>query len=165
MHPGEGEQITPPVSIDGIARYRQADRFAFDVKAGETMVFEVRAERFGSPVDSQLRIVDTLGNQIAANDDHDFAGVQYSKDSLVSHEFKEAGRYYVEIRNLWKTTGEDFPYQLLVHPPQPQFELQLASDSRYLYAGSAGALEGESAAARRFQRAGAPRSGRSSPRA
>jgi len=135
VHAG-GEQIAPPVSINGIARYRQPERFAFDVKAGQTLVFEVRAERFGSPVDSQLRIVDTLGNQIAANDDYDFPGSHFNKDSYISHEFKEAGRYFVEMRNLWKTTGEDFPYQLLVHPPQPRFELQLASDSRYLYAGA-----------------------------
>lgn len=135
VHAG-GEHIAPPVSINGIARYRQPERFAFDVKAGQTLVFEVRAERFGSPVDSQLRIVDTLGNQVAVNDDYDFPGSHYSKDSYISHEFKDAGRYYVEMRNLWKTTGEDFPYQLLVHPPEPRFELELASDSRYLYAGA-----------------------------
>src|SRR6185295_3925572 len=97
VHSG-GEILQPPVSIDGIARYRQPDRFAFDVKAGETMVFEVRAERFGSPVDSQLRIVDTLGNQIAANDDYNFPGSHFSKDSYISHEFKDPGRYFVEIR-------------------------------------------------------------------
>jgi hypothetical protein len=135
VHTG-GAEIHPPVSINGIARYRQAERFAFDVKAGETLVFEVRAQRFGSPVDSLVRIVDTLGNQVDANDDYDFPGSQYSKDSYVSHEFKEAGRYFVEIRNLWKTTGEDFPYQLLVRLPQPRFELELEMDSRYLYAGA-----------------------------
>jgi hypothetical protein len=134
VHPG-GDRILPPVSVTGIARYRQPERFAFDVKAGEQLVFEVRAQRFGSPVDSQVRVVDTLGNQVAANDDYDFPGSHYSKDSYLSHEFKEAGRYFVEIRNLWKTTGEDFPYQLLVHPPRPGFEPQLLVDSRYLYAG------------------------------
>jgi hypothetical protein len=131
-----GGEIHPPISINGVARYRQPERFAFDVKAGDTLVFEVRAQRFGSPVDSLVRIVDTLGNQLAANDDYNFPGSHFSKDSFLSHEFKEGGRYFVEIRNLWKTTGEDFPYQLLVHPPQPRFELELEMDSRYLYAGA-----------------------------
>lgn len=135
VHSGGGE-IHPPVSIHGIARYRQPERFAFDVKPGDTLVFEVRAQRFGSPVDSLVRIVDTLGNQVAANDDYNFPGSHFSKDSYLSHEFKDGGRYFVEIRNLWKTTGEDFPYQLLVHPPQPRFELELEMDSRYLYAGA-----------------------------
>ena len=131
-----GAEIHPPVSINGIARYRQPERFAFDVKAGDTLVFEVRAQRFGSPVDSLVRIVDTLGNQVAANDDYDFPGSHFSKDSYISHEFKEGGHFFVEIRNLWKTTGEDFPYQLLVRPPEPRFELELEMDSRYLYAGA-----------------------------
>ncbi len=135
VHTG-GDEIHPPVSITGIARYRQPERFAFDVKTGDTLVFEVRAQRFGSPVDSLVRVVDTLGNQVAANDDYNFPGSHYSKDSYLSHEFKDAGRYFVEIRNLWKTTGEDFPYQLLVRPPQPRVELELEMDSRYLYAGA-----------------------------
>jgi hypothetical protein len=119
-----GAEIHAPVSINGIARYRQPERFAFDVKAGDTLVFEVRAQRFGSPVDSLVRLVDTLGNQLAANDDYNFPGSHFSKDSYLSHEFKEGGRFFVEIRNLWKTTGEDFPYQLLV-PAEPRFELEL----------------------------------------
>ena len=40
----------------------------------------------------------------------------------------------MEIRNLYKTTGENFPYQLLVGPPRPDFELTLASDNPYVYA-------------------------------
>jgi hypothetical protein len=133
-----GEILHPPVSINGIARYRTPERFAFDVNAGETLVFEVRAQRFGSPVDSQLRIVDTVGNQIVANDDYQFAGSHYSKDSYILHTFKVGGRYFVEMRNVWKTTGEDFPYQLLVRPPRPQVELELDTDNRYLYAGAPG---------------------------
>ena len=135
-----GGALQPPVSIDGIARYRKPDRFGFDAKAGETLDFEVRAQRFGSPVDSQLRIVDSLGNQIAANDDYDFPGTHYSKDSFLSQTFKEAGRYFVEIRNLWKTTGEDFPYQLLVYPPRPRFELELNTDNPYVFPGAPAAL-------------------------
>ena len=135
-----GDIVQPPVSIDGIARYRKPDRFGFDAKAGETLDFEVRAQRFGSPVDSQLRIVDSLGNQLAANDDHDFPGSHFSKDSFVSHTFKDAGRYFVEVRNLWKTTGEDFPYQLLVYPPRPRFELELTTDNPYVYPGAPAAL-------------------------
>ena len=135
-----GEVLQPPVSIEGIARYRKPDRFGFDAKAGETLDFEVRAQRFGSPVDSQLRIIDSFGNQIAANDDYDFPGSQFSKDSFVSHTFKDAGRYFVEIRNLWKTTGEDFPYQLLVYAPRPRFELELNTDNPYVYPGAPASL-------------------------
>ena len=123
-----GESIEPPVSIAGVARYRQPERFSFEAKEGQSLVFEVRAQRFGSPVDSILRILDAKGNQIAVNDDANFAGVQFNKDSRISHTFKQIGRYLLEMRNLWALTGEDFPYQLLVRPPQPGFDLMLASD-------------------------------------
>ena len=135
------------------------------MKAGETLVFEVRAQRFGSPVDSLVRIVDTLGNQVAANDDYNFPGSHFSKDSYLSHEFKEGGRYFVEIRNLWKTTGEDFPYQLLVHPPQPRFELELEFGQPLPLRRRAGLGNGESAAARRLQGSGTRRGERTSHQA
>jgi hypothetical protein len=136
-----GEHITPPTSIAGIARYRQPERFSFDVNEKQTLVFEVRAQRFGSPVDSILRILNASGKEIAVNDDATFAGAQFNKDSLIMRTFDKAGRYYVEMRNLWKTTGEDFPYQLLVRPPKPAFELMLGTDNPYVYAGEKGSLK------------------------
>ncbi len=140
VHSG-GETITPPVAILGVARYRQPERFFFDAEAAQKLVFEVRAQRFGSPVDSILRILDAKGKDIAVNDDASFAGVQFNKDSRISHTFQEAGRYQLEIRNLWAVTGENFPYQLLVTPPRPGVELMLASDQPYLHPGEAGTLK------------------------
>lgn len=140
VHTG-GEHIAPPVSINGIARYRQPERFSFDVKDNEKLVFEVRGSRFGSPVDSVLRILDEHGEQIAKNDDGEFPGEQYNKDSLLAHTFAKAGRYQVEIRNLVKPTGEDYPYQLVVRPPKPGFQLMLDSDNPYVYAGGEGSVK------------------------
>ncbi len=140
LHQG-GESIAPPVSIVGTARYRRPEWFQFEVKENQSLVFEVRAQRFGSPVDSILRILDDKGKEIAVNDDANFAGVQFNKDSRIAHTFKKAGRYQIEMRNLWAVTGEDFPYQLVVHAPQPAFELMLASDQPYVYAGGAGSLK------------------------
>jgi hypothetical protein len=136
-----GEQIRIPTSITGTARYRQAERFSFDVKEKDKLIFEVRAQRFGSPVDSILRILDDKGKEIAVNDDGAFAGVQFNKDSRIAQTFQKAGRYQVEIRNLWKTTGEDFPYELLVRPPRPEASLMLSTDHPYLYPGETGKLK------------------------
>src|SRR5262249_51955615 len=49
--------IHPPVAIIGTARYHEPERFFFDAKANQMIDFEVRAQRFGSPVDSILRIL------------------------------------------------------------------------------------------------------------
>jgi hypothetical protein len=128
-----GALIGAPVSITGTAQYRKPERWALDAKAGETLVFEVRARRFGSPVDSVLRLLDGSGKQVAVNDDGTFPGVAFNKDSRLSYTFKEDGRYTLEMRNLVATTGEDYPYQLLVTRPQPGFDLMLASDQPYVY--------------------------------
>ncbi len=130
-----GNRLEMPVSITGIARYREPERYAFDAKEGEALVFEVRAQRFGSPVDSLVRILDGVGKEIARNDDGDFPGAQFNKDSRISYKFKQAGTYQVEIRNLFKTTGENFPYQLLAGPPRPDVDLMLATDNPYVYQG------------------------------
>jgi hypothetical protein len=138
-----GDQIRIPTAITGTARYRQPERFSFEVKEKETdrLIFEVRAQRFGSPVDSILRILDDKGKEIAVNDDANFPGVQFNKDSRISYRFPKPGRYQVEIRNLWKTTGEDFPYELLVHAPKPEADLMLSTDHPYLHPGETGKLK------------------------
>jgi len=136
-----GERIEIPASITGTARYRQPERFSFDVKENDKLVFEVRAQRFGSPVDSVLRILDQNGKEIAVNDDGTFPGTQFNKDSRIAHTFTEAGRYQVEIRNLWKVTGEDFPYELLAHAPKPEADLMLATEHPYVYPGEKGKLK------------------------
>src|SRR5205085_8341531 len=111
VYKGRGT-IQPPVSITGTAHYRDAERFQFEAKKGQALVFEVRAHRFGSPVDSVLRILDEKGKQLAVNDDADFPGVADNKDSRILHTFEADGRYEVEVRNLVRVTGENFPYQL-----------------------------------------------------
>ena len=126
-YPGQGD-LTVPISITGTARYRQPERFWFEAAEKQALVFEVRAHRFGSPVDSIVRILDAEGKQVAVNDDATLPEAAFNKDSYLMHTFAKAGRYQVEIRNLWKTTGEDFPYQLVVRPPKPDFELMLKSD-------------------------------------
>jgi len=136
-----GDAIQPPVSITGTAHYRDPERFRFEAKKGQALVFEVRAHRFGSPVDSVLRILDEKGKQLAVNDDADFPGVADNKDSRIFHTFEADGRYEVEVRNLVRVTGENFPYQLLVYPPTPHANVMLASDQPYVDAEGSGAIK------------------------
>ena len=136
-----GDRITPPASITGIARYRTPERFAFDARAGDSLVFEVRAQRFGSPVDSLLRLLDDKGKVLAVNDDATFPGEQFNKDSRLAWTFRQAGRYTIEMRNLTMVTGENYPYQLVVKPPEPGFDVTLAYDQPYLHPGETGLIK------------------------
>ncbi len=83
-HPG-GEWIRPPISITGVARYREPERFFLKAKAKESLIFEVRAHRFGSPVDSILRVLDEKGEELATNDDGSFPGEPENRDSFLSY--------------------------------------------------------------------------------
>jgi hypothetical protein len=136
-----GAHLHPPAAVNSVARYREPERFTFDAAAGQTLVFETRAQRFGSPADTKLRVLDASGQEVAMNDDGAFPGAQFNKDSLLVHTFKEAGRYLLEIRNLYKTTGEHYPYHLVVRPPQPRYELIYDTDNPWIIAGAEGTLK------------------------
>lgn len=134
-HPG-GDRISPPASITGVAKYRQPDLYRFTAQAGQTLVFEVRGQRFGSPVDLTMRLLDASGKQIVLNDDFTFVGGKfYQKDPRIMHTFKEAGEYAVELRNLVQVNGERAPYQLVVHPPRPSYTLQLGNERPHVNPG------------------------------
>lgn len=138
---GSGD-LKPPVSVAGIIRYRDPERFPFHAGKEEKLVFEVRSSRFGSPADPLIRILDSSGKVVASNDDFAFAVAGfYNKDPRLMHTFKEAGEYTLELRNLVNTTGENFPYQLLVTPPRPAFELAMASERPYVYPGQESKLK------------------------
>lgn len=131
-----GDRISPPVSIPGVAKYRQPDLYRFSVKAGESLVFEVRGQRYGSPVDLTMRLLDSSGKQLALNDDFNFAGAKfYQRDPRIQHKFTEAGEYSVELRNVVQVAGERAPYQLVVRAPAPTFTLQLANERPHVYPG------------------------------
>ena len=141
VYRGPGAIAKFPIAINGTARYRQPEIFTLEVQAGQSLVFEVAAQRFGSPVDSVLRILDAKGKVLANNDDGNFAGGAFNKDSRILHQFTGAGSYTLEIRNLWATTGENFPYRLSIRPPEPRADLMLASDNPYVFAGRTGKIK------------------------
>lgn len=137
-----GAELKPPVSVSGIIRYRDPERFRFRAEKDQALVFEVRSSRFGAPTDPVLRILDSAGKAVASNDDFAFAVADfYNKDPRLMHKFREAGEYTLELRNLVNTTGENFPYQLLVKEPRPSFELAMATERPYIYPGKEARLK------------------------
>ena len=76
---------------DGAYGVSDVDLFAVAVPAGGTLTVDIDAQSLGSALDSYLRVFDSAGRQLAANDD---AG---SLDSLVSFTAQAAGTYYVGV--------------------------------------------------------------------
>ncbi|MSV31614.1 MAG: hypothetical protein EXQ57_03755 [Bryobacterales bacterium] len=131
-----GPQITVPAQVTAMARYRDPHKFTVDAKAGESLTFEVRSQRFGADSDLTMRLLDADGKVLAANDDFAFAGAEfYTKDPRLTHKFAAAGTYTLELRNTVAIASEGTPFQLTVTAAQPRFTPQLADDRPYIYPG------------------------------
>ena len=150
VHPG-GESLSVPIAISGNARSGRPERYLFEARKGETLAIEVKAHQFGSAVDMTLELAErsTAGGPdderkvLATNDDARPPGTRFAKDPKIVHEFEDSGTYELLVSNLWRVTGDGFPYHLEVRPPEPRMVTLLATDQPVLHPGKAGKLEVE----------------------
>ena len=105
----QAQPVTLPAAINGhIDSVSDQDTFAFDLKAEQTLVAEVQANRIGSPLDSLLTLRGADGREVASNDDHN------GPDSLLLYTPKTAGRYYLTLSSSDGQAGPNFAYRLEV---------------------------------------------------
>jgi len=128
--PADAQPVSGPVIVNGrIARPRDADVFRFEGGAGEERVAEVLARRLASPLDSRLRVTDTAGRTLAANDDHVDKGAglhTHHADSYVRFTVPADGVYLVSVTDAQQKGGPAHAYRLRVSPPRPDFALRVA---------------------------------------
>lgn len=131
-----GVKLDVPSQFTAMARYRDPHRLLFDARAGQSLTFEVRSQRYGADSDLAIRILDAAGKVIASNDDFAFAGAAfYQKDPRLTHKFADAGTYTLELRNTVAVASEGTPFQLTVTPSRPDFTPQLSDERPYVYPG------------------------------
>lgn len=87
--------LTLPVAVDGAVDSLARDYYKFQVAAGQRLSIEVLARRLGSALDPMIRLLDSRGRELAYSDDAPGLG----PDSQLSHTFKEAGEYLLEVRD------------------------------------------------------------------
>lgn len=112
--------VALPVTINGRTFPREdVDEWSFRAVKGQTIRCEVEAARLGSPLDSQLEIVDAAGRRLAVNSDH------YGADSLIVFTAPADGEYRVRIFDaaygglqpyVYRLTLSDRPHVLGVYP-------------------------------------------------
>jgi hypothetical protein len=126
------KQATPlklPMVANGrIDRPGDVDVFKFEGRAGQEILAEVLARRLDSPLDSVLRLTDSKGRQLAANDDAEdkAAALQtHHADSLIRFTLPAKGTYYIHLSDTQHKGGPEFAYRLRVGPPRPDFELRV----------------------------------------
>ena len=88
----DAQAIEFPVLINGIVKSKDYDYFRFEVRAGQTITFDVNATRNGSRLDPVIGLLDRNGVEIAYSDDY-----YIFKDAHLVHTFRQGGTYYLRL--------------------------------------------------------------------
>lgn len=90
------QSLTLPTAVDGQIANLSQQFFKFTVAAGQLVSFDVLARRIGSALDPMIRLLDANGRELAYSDD--VPGLQ--GDCRLCYQFKEAGEYRLEVRDI-----------------------------------------------------------------
>lgn len=135
------QRLTLPIIVNGRSDSPgDVDVFAFEGRAGSTLVAEVMARRLDSPMDSILRLTDASGKELATNDDYEDKGaglVTHHADSYLSVTLPSDGVYHLVLRDAQGKGGTAYGYRLRLGPPRPDFALRVVPASLNLRAGVA----------------------------
>src|SRR5262249_50527437 len=118
--PDQAQRVALPATINGrIERKGDMDMFAFTAGVGEQLVFEVKAEELGSPLDAYLTLYNARGSELAMTDDGD-TNNRLNRDARLEFSFKEAGDYSLVIRYLLRLGGPDSGFLPSTTLPSPR---------------------------------------------
>ncbi len=114
--PNNGFDNSQPVrvgqTVEGVVNAASdVDVYRFDGKAGQRLVLEVFAARYGSPLDSLLTLYDADGHIVASNDD-----VDGTADSRIETTLPRNGVYYVSVVDANDGGGPNDVYRLVISP-------------------------------------------------
>ena len=111
--------VNTPITINGkIDKQGDVDRFSFEIKTPQFLVFEVEALRLSSQLDALLTLYGAENDQVlAVNDD------ARRSDARIEQNFTQAGKYSIAIRDLNNQGGGAYSYRLNIRPLEPNFTL------------------------------------------
>ncbi|MBM3472696.1 MAG: hypothetical protein FJX75_05420 [Armatimonadetes bacterium] len=125
----KAQQVTLPIIVNGrLGQAGDVDTFRFDGRADEEVVAEVYARRLNSPLDPALRLVDSTGAVVAANDDHDdpeMGLITHQADPYLRARLPQNGTYSIRLCDAQQQGGDAYAYRLRIGPPQPDFAVRL----------------------------------------
>ena len=105
------QAIPVPCVVVGRADAEVVDYFKITVAAGQRVSFDLLSRRLGSPMDPQISLYNAKTKREIAHD-NDSPGSQ--TDPRLTHVFKEAGDYIIEVKDVLNRGGADFGYRLRV---------------------------------------------------
>jgi hypothetical protein len=131
-----GQTIQVPSVVSGrIDKPGDVDRYTFDAKTGEKLLFEVISRRAESALDSYIRILNPQGAAISEADDMTADRIQSQDSRLENWTAPADGRYTIELRDMHLRGGPEFTYALLIKQAEPYFTLEIDTDKTQLAPG------------------------------
>lgn len=101
-------RVNLPAGVSGvISANAEADHFRFAARAGEKLVFDVQANRLGSPLDSTLVLLDPEGKELARSEDVN------GLDPLLVFTAPADGDYVLRLHDLRHQGGADYRYRVV----------------------------------------------------
>jgi hypothetical protein len=97
-----------PVLINGVIQNGDYDYFKFTARAGQTVTFDVSAQRFESSIDSVLSLLDAEGREMAYIDDF-----YWFKDPHLVYTFEKPGTYYLRLYGTGESGSPNGVYRLV----------------------------------------------------
>jgi hypothetical protein len=101
------QRISFPLTLNGIIQAGDYDYFRFEARAGQTLTFDIAAQRFESPLDSVLSLLDDQGVELAYVDDY-----YWFKDPHLTYTFSKAGSYYLRVFGTSESGSDASDYRL-----------------------------------------------------
>ncbi len=125
---GEADVTPLEAGVWGVlAAQGDVDRFKFEAKAGQSLVFEIAAASIGSKANVVLTVADAAGRVLA--DNNDFGG---TSDPLLAFQPPVDGEYIVTVSDLMREGGGEHSYRLSLGElavPTAVFPLSVPADN------------------------------------
>jgi hypothetical protein len=108
----EPEPATLPATLVGTIRVPgEIDRYEFDGRAGEELVFQVAASRLGSKLESLLVLENDSGQVLAESGRYDNRA-----DAVLTYKLPQAGKYTLSVTDREKGGSQDHYYRINAGP-------------------------------------------------
>ena len=104
----DAQRIPLPAGVSGVIRSAaESDYFRFQAKSGERLLFDVQANRTGSPLDATLVLLDATGKELTRSED------AHGLDPFIDFTPKSDGEYVLRISDLRFQGGGSYTYRIV----------------------------------------------------
>jgi Bacterial pre-peptidase C-terminal domain len=124
----EPQTITLPTTVSGMLDTpRTPDRYQFEAKKGQKLIFQLEARSLGFPLSGVLRLTDVNG-KVLSRVDEPAPQPTSARDIALTFTPSQDGNYRIEVADLHGEAGPRYVYCLRALTALPDYQLTLAAD-------------------------------------